>query len=45
MDRAMVTNPWIFFGVASILLTYLLYTMIRKRKGERMGVPDREPEL
>ena len=32
-----VTNPWIFFGVAGALVVYLLYMMIRKRKGERPG--------
>jgi hypothetical protein len=40
-----VKNPWVFFGVAGVLMAYLLYQMIRKRKGERPGVPDREPEL
>ena len=41
----MVTNPWIFFGVAGALVAYLLYMMIRKRKGERPGYQDREAEL
>ena len=40
-----VNNPWVFFGVSGVVLAYLLYTMIRKRKGERPGVPNREPEL
>jgi hypothetical protein len=40
-----VKNAWIFFSVAGLVIAYLLYTMIRKRKGERAGVPDREPEL
>ncbi len=40
-----INDPWVFFGVSSILIGYLLYTMIRKRKGERPGVVDREPEL
>jgi hypothetical protein len=40
-----VTDPWIFFGVAGAIVAYLLYTMIRKRRGLRPGVPDREPEL
>jgi hypothetical protein len=40
-----VNNPWVFYGVAGALVAYLLYTTIRKRKGERPGVPDREPEL
>jgi hypothetical protein len=41
----MVKNPWIFFGAASVVVACLLYMMIRKRKGERPGYPDREPEL
>ena len=40
-----VNNPWVFFGVSAALLAYLLYMMVRKRKGERAGVVDREPEL
>ena len=40
-----VTNPWIFFGVAGALVAYLLYMMIRRRKGERPGSHDREPLL
>jgi hypothetical protein len=41
----MVKDPWIFFGVAGVIVAYLLYMMIRKRKGERPGYRDREPEL
>jgi phosphate/sulfate permease len=40
-----IKNAWIFFSAAGVVIAYLLYTMIRKRKGERAGVPDREPEL
>jgi len=40
-----VTNPWVFFGVGGVVVVYLLYMMIRRRKGERAGRPDREPEL
>jgi threonine/homoserine/homoserine lactone efflux protein len=40
-----VTNPWIFFGVAGAIVAYLLYMMIRKRKGERPGDQSNEPEL
>jgi phosphate/sulfate permease len=40
-----ITNPWIFFGVAAVVVAYLLYTMIRKRTGERPGHEDREPLL
>jgi hypothetical protein len=40
-----VTDPLIFFGAAGAIVAYLLYMMIRKRKGERPGFRDREPEL
>ncbi len=40
-----IKNPWYFFVPATALVAYLLYMMIRKRKGERLGVPNREPEL
>jgi hypothetical protein len=40
-----VTNPWVFFGVAGAVVAYLLYMMIRKRKGERPGSKDVEAEL
>jgi hypothetical protein len=40
-----VRNAWVFFGVAGFLVAYLLYMMIRKRKGERPGFKEREPDL
>jgi hypothetical protein len=40
-----VTNPWVFYGVGGALVIYVLYMMIRKRKGERPGHHDREPQL
>ncbi len=40
-----VTNPYVFFGAAALVVAYLLYMMIRKRKGERPGTAVREPEL
>lgn len=41
----MVNDPWVFFSVSGVLIAYLLYMMIRRRKGERPGSLDREPEL
>ena len=41
----MVNNPWVFFSVSGVIIAYLLYMMIRKRKGERPGTIEREPEL
>jgi hypothetical protein len=40
-----ITNPWIFFGAATVFVAYLLSMMFRTRKGERPGHEDREPEL
>jgi hypothetical protein len=40
-----IKDPWYFFGPAAVVVAYLLYIMFRKRKGERPGVPNREPEL
>ena len=40
-----VKNPFYFFGAATLVIAYLLYMMIRKRKGERPGTTIREPEL
>jgi hypothetical protein len=40
-----VTDPWIFFGAAAALIGYLLYMMIRTRKGERPGFRERETDL
>lgn len=40
-----VTNPVWFFGVSGLIVAYLLYMVVRKRKGERPGTTVREPEL
>jgi hypothetical protein len=40
-----VTSPTVFYAAAAALLGYLLYMMVRKRKGERPGFRDTEPEL
>jgi hypothetical protein len=45
MNNWAITSPWVFFGVAGALVAYLLYTIVRRRKGERVGVRNREPEL
>ena len=41
----LVKDPYVFFGVAGAIVAYLLYMMIRKRKGERPGSREREGEL
>jgi hypothetical protein len=45
MNGWMVKDPWIFYGIASLVLSYVIYMMIRRRKGERPGVASRELEL
>lgn len=40
-----VNDPIVFYSVAGLIVAYLLYMMIRKRKGERPGNTLREPEL
>jgi hypothetical protein len=45
MNFSTVQNPWIFYGFGGALVMYLLYMMIRRRKGERGGMAEREPEL
>ncbi len=45
MNGWAITSPWVFFGAGARSVAYLLYTMVRRRKGERVGVRNREPEL
>ncbi len=40
-----VTDPRIFFGVAALVVGYVCYMMIRRRKGEKPGVASRDLEL
>jgi hypothetical protein len=40
-----ITSPLVFLGISSLLVAYVLYMMIRKRKGARPGEVDREAEL
>ncbi|GAC1466033.1 MAG: hypothetical protein NVSMB9_06180 [Isosphaeraceae bacterium] len=41
----MVTNPYLFYGVAGLVLAYLFYITLRKRKGERLGGAPHDLEL
>ena len=45
LNQWVITNPWVFFSVGGAILFYTLYMMIRRRKGERAGFAEREPEL
>ena len=40
-----IKNLYVFIGISAVLVSYILYTMIRTRKGERPGFRDREHEL
>lgn len=40
-----IKNLYVFIGVSALLVSYILYTMIRTRKGERPGSEDREADL
>jgi hypothetical protein len=44
-ERVTINNVYIFVGFSVVLVSYILYTMIRARKGERPGSKDHEPEL
>ena len=45
MNGWSITDPRVFFGIASAIVAYVLYMMIRKRKGLRPGYEKSEPEL
>jgi hypothetical protein len=40
-----IHNPLLFYGAATALVAYLLYTMIRRRRPDRPGAPNHEPDL
>jgi hypothetical protein len=40
-----IKNLYVFIAVSAVLISYILYTMIRPRKGERPGSENREPDL
>jgi hypothetical protein len=40
-----IKNIYIFIGASAVVVSYILYMMIRARKGERPGSRDHEPEL
>lgn len=45
LHRFQITSKWVFFPLAGLFVGYLLYTMIRRRHGERPGNQVHEPEL
>jgi hypothetical protein len=40
-----ITDPRIFFGIAAAVVAYVVYMMVRKRKGERSPVAKGELDL
>lgn len=40
-----IRSGWVYYPAAVLFVAYLLYTMIRRRRGERAGTTVREPEL
>ena len=40
-----VESAAVFLAASALVIGYILYMMIRKRKGERPGHQNREPEL
>jgi hypothetical protein len=40
-----INNAYVFLGFSALLVGYILYTMIRPRKGLRRGDNQHEPEL
>jgi hypothetical protein len=40
-----IKNAWIFYIASALVVGYLLYMMIRKRKGLRTGYDKNEHEL
>lgn len=45
MNWREIQNPLVFGAASAALIGYILYMIIRRRKGERPGVRDTEPEL
>jgi len=45
LSRFAIHSKWIFYPAAGVFVAYLLYMIVRKRRGERPGEHVREPEL
>lgn len=45
MSRWWITSPTVFYTLSALLVGYVLYMMIVRRKGERPEYAGREPEL
>ncbi len=45
MNEWQVKDPLVFFGAASLVVAYVIYMMIRRKKSDRAGFEDRDTEL
>jgi hypothetical protein len=45
MPQLNVESPILFAAAAALLIGYILYMIVRRRKGLRPGFTDREPEI
>jgi hypothetical protein len=44
-DPMDIKNAYIFYAASAVVIGYIVYMMIRRRKGERVGTGVHEPEL
>lgn len=45
MNFVTINNAYVFYSISGVFFAYILYQMIRKRKGERPGSRESETEL
>ena len=44
-DTMDIKNAYIFYAASAVIIGYIVYMMIRRRKGERAETTVREPDL
>ena len=44
-DFTQIKSATVFYAVSSVIIGYIVYMMLRRRKGERVGGGVSEPEL
>ena len=45
MNWLIIRNRNVFLAISAALISYILYTMIRRRRGLRPGKENSEPEI
>lgn len=40
-----ITDPTVFYAAGGVIVAYILYMIVRRRRGERPGTSHRESEL